>query len=241
MAAASSTLALDVGQGRTLPLLWTRSAQRRTVQLLVRPDGRIEVKSPHKLAWSAIEPFVLSRREWLLQALERMQQRASAHAELQKNLQQDGLTRVSWLGSELPVRTASRTRLCDDALELAGGSDPEVQQLNLQRFMQRSARTYLAGRLAVWSERMAVVPTAFALSSARGRWGSCSSTGAIRLNGRLMQAAPAVIDYVVIHELAHLTELNHSPRFWAIVATHCPDWKRLRDELKVHGSRYMLV
>lgn len=86
---------------------------------------------------------------------------------------------------------------------------------------------------------MALVPQKLALSSARSRWGSCSASGGVRLNWRLMQAPPAVIDYVVIHELAHLAELNHSPRFWAIVAAHCPDWKVRRDWLKQHGNRLL--
>ncbi|QBC43879.1 hypothetical protein C1H71_10180 [Iodobacter fluviatilis] len=66
--------------------------------------------------------------------------------------------------------------------------------------------------------------------------GSCTALGDIRLNWRLMQAPPQVIDYVVIHELAHLVELNHSSRFWDIVAEACPDWKTKRLWLKQNGA-----
>lgn len=82
---------------------------------------------------------------------------------------------------------------------------------------------------------MGLQPRQLFLSSAKSRWGSCTALGDIRLNWRLMQAPPQVIDYVVIHELAHLAELNHSPRFWAIVAAACPDWKTHRLWLKQNG------
>ena len=70
------------------------------------------------------------------------------------------------------------------------------------------------------------------ISSARTRWGSAKSDGSIRLNQRLMQVHPSLLDYVVIHELSHLREMNHSPRFWAIVKSILPDYVRLRKELK---------
>ena len=63
------------------------------------------------------------------------------------------------------------------------------------------------------------------------RWGSCSKTGKVTLNLKLIQAPRALIDYVILHELCHLLELNHSPRFWALLTRVIPEWERLRDEL----------
>lgn len=70
------------------------------------------------------------------------------------------------------------------------------------------------------------------ISNARTNWGSCTARNDILLNWRLVQFAPEVIDYVIIHELAHLRERNHSARFWAIVVQYCPDYKALRATLK---------
>ena len=70
------------------------------------------------------------------------------------------------------------------------------------------------------------------LSSARTRWGSCSLKSGIRLNWRLIHFPLAVLDYVVIHELAHLREMNHSRRFWAVVAEACPEYRTRREQLK---------
>jgi len=73
---------------------------------------------------------------------------------------------------------------------------------------------------------------ALALSSARTRWGSCSAQGGIRLNWRLIHLPPAIVDYVVVHELAHLRHMNHGPRFWALVESVCPEYRALRAELR---------
>lgn len=97
-----------------------------------------------------------------------------------------------------------------DILHLASSDSSGLLAQAFAGFCQRHARTHFAARVNHWSARMALVPQRLALSSARSRWGSCSAAGGVRLNWRLMQA-PLVIDYVVIHELAHLAELNHSP------------------------------
>ena len=77
-----------------------------------------------------------------------------------------------------------------------------------------------------------MAPKRWALSSARTRWGSCAADGSIRLNWRLMHFPVEIIDYVVAHELAHLREMNHGPRFWSAVGELFPDWKRAREWLR---------
>ena len=141
-----------------------------------------------------------------------------------------------WLGKPVTLACgAGRTRLDEGRLHVAAQDESGLGHA-LARFMQRRAADYLPARLAFWSGRMGLQPSRVGLSSARRRWGSCTASGRIRLNWRLMQAPPDVIDYVVIHELAHLAELNHSPRFWAVVETFCPAWKQQRDWLKRHGA-----
>ncbi|HPX82802.1 MAG TPA: M48 family metallopeptidase, partial [Syntrophales bacterium] len=76
------------------------------------------------------------------------------------------------------------------------------------------------------------------ISEARSRWGSCSAANRLAFSWRLMIAPPAVIDYVVVHELAHLREKNHSPRFWALVGEICPDYRQRRRWLKTAGTGF---
>jgi len=100
------------------------------------------------------------------------------------------------------------------------------------RALKRQARTLFAERLAVFERIHACVPARWSLTSARTRWGSCSPGGHVRLNWRLIHCPVPVIDYVIAHELAHLEELNHGPRFWARVEVLYPDWRRERKVLR---------
>jgi len=86
--------------------------------------------------------------------------------------------------------------------------------------------------LEILAAKLCVKTPPLTLSNAQSRWGSCSSRGDLRLNWRLLQAPPHIINYVICHELAHLKEMNHSARFWAIVEQLFPDYKRAEKELK---------
>ena len=83
-----------------------------------------------------------------------------------------------------------------------------------------------------FADKLGVRCTRLSLSSAQTRWGSCSEKSGIRLSWRLIHAPPRLLDYVVAHEMAHLVEMNHSPRFWKVVERLCPDYRAARDELR---------
>ncbi|MEM1312676.1 MAG: SprT family zinc-dependent metalloprotease [Patescibacteria group bacterium] len=97
---------------------------------------------------------------------------------------------------------------------------------------KKTARALLQDRLSHWSIIMKLNYTSFRLSSAKTRWGSCSCKDVISLNWRLVLIDMNIIDYVVIHELAHVRQKNHSAKFWIIVEKYCPNYKDLRRELK---------
>ena len=100
-----------------------------------------------------------------------------------------------------------------------------------------------AGTLTVLKDdrqALAVAPPTLRLSNARTRWGSCHASGRILLNWRLIQMPARLIDYVVVHELAHLREMNHSPRFWAVVAREIPDHTARRHEIRRDAHRYIV-
>jgi len=94
------------------------------------------------------------------------------------------------------------------------------------------AKEVLPGRITYFANLMDVVPARVRVTGAMTRWGSCSSKGSLNFSWRLMLADDDVIDYVVVHELAHLREMNHSRRFWAIVAQVLPDYKTRQQKLK---------
>lgn len=100
---------------------------------------------------------------------------------------------------------------------------------------KRTAHDAISGAVERWGDTMGLRPKRVQVRDQRSKWGACTARGTVTLNWRLIKAPPEVLEYVVIHELAHLRELNHSPRFWAIVEAHCPGWRRHRDWLRRHG------
>lgn len=108
------------------------------------------------------------------------------------------------------------------------------RQKALQRFYKKQAELYLKERVTALSECMGVIPSSLSIRGQRTRWGSCSSARAISLNWKLLAAPVEVIDYVVIHELAHIRHLDHSPQFWSLVETFHPEWRLAKRWLKEH-------
>ncbi|WP_035055921.1 M48 family metallopeptidase [Andreprevotia chitinilytica] len=213
--------------GRRLDYTLKRSARRRSIGLKIGRDG-LTVTLPVRAPVAEAERVIRLKLDWILQHLdtprpELPQLRSGGH--------------VLWLGTPRTlIADAARSRLDDTTLALAAPDEHDALAKAFTRFCQRAARNYFQQRVPYWAERMGLQPRRVLLTSAKSRWGSCTASGDVRLSWRLMQAPLAVIDYVIVHELAHLAELNHSPRFWAVVETICPDWKARRDWLKGEGA-----
>jgi hypothetical protein len=107
----------------------------------------------------------------------------------------------------------------------------------LENFYRSRAREYLTERTDHYAERMGVGYESLELRNQRTRWGSCSTGGTISLNWRLIMAPPDVVDYLVVHELAHLTEQHHGREFWQLVAEHCPQYKENAKWLEQNSVR----
>ena len=129
------------------------------------------------------------------------------------------------------------------ALEPAAGRITVTDRLRVPDDGGEVLRFQLAAGLEVEAEgaRLGRALPPIALSSARTRWGSCSQASGIRFNWRLIHLPTHLVDYVVAHELAHLVEMNHSPRFWAEVGRLYPDWRAARAELKLRGREIPLI
>lgn len=221
-----------------------RRAQRRSIGFTVSPEG-LSVSAPRALAESEIEAALQGKRAWILRKLAEQAQRAQA---LQRS-------RVAWgdgallpvLGTPVRIVLGARRGLVvlqeapapageavsrELQLGLPPGASPQDIGEAVRRWLLREARRVFEARLAHFAPQLGVRCTRLSLSSARTRWGSASAQGAIRLNWRLVHLALPLIDYVVVHELAHLREMNHGPRFWALVASVLPDYAQARDALR---------
>jgi predicted metal-dependent hydrolase len=227
--------ALQIGAQR-VPYELTR-AQRRTIGFAVGPDG-LKVRAPRWVSMGDIERALLERGDWILRQLQRQQQRQAQQASLR--VQWGEGASLPYLGAPLRVERGPSQRLLPAEAEL-----PARLQLRLpepageaqwrdatQAWLQAQARALFQQRLAYFAEQLGINVPKLRLSSARGRWGSASSSGVVSLNWRLMHFSEALIDYVVAHEVAHLREMNHGPRFWALVGELLPGFEDRRDALK---------
>lgn len=234
----SRTVALG---DRIVPYL-LRRARRRTIGLTIDHRG-LRVGAPHRTPLSEVEALILRHGDWVAQKLDEWRKRHrpaplqiadGAHVPylggwLEVRLS-GGNNRVVWADSEPPT-------LAPATLTLFLRAPADAATL-LRKALQQKALDHFGPRLAHHAARFAVAVPPLRLSSARTRWGSCSAKSGIRLNWRLIHCAPHVIDYVIVHELAHLREMNHGPRFWAIVESHCPDYRAIRTELRQQASSH---
>jgi predicted metal-dependent hydrolase len=226
-----SEAAISLG-GRLVPYQLKRS-KRRTISLAIDHRG-LRVWAPRAARQSDIDSLLREHGNWVLDKLDSWKDRAPPPIlEIA-----DGL-RLPCLGGELTVRLASganRTVWPADGRQLTLClAQPADARRVLEKALRERVREVFLERLQLLAPRLGVPMPTLALSSARTRWGSCSSRGSIRLNWRLVFMPLPVIDYVVAHELAHLKEMNHGPRFWSVVEGLCPDWRERRTELKRLG------
>jgi predicted metal-dependent hydrolase len=209
-----------------------RLSRRRSIGLTIDHEG-LRVGAPLHARLGDIEALIRQHGQWVLAKLADWQARPRPPT-LEAA---DGGT-LTLFGEALTVTVRPARRA---SWEIAGGQlrlavPPAVDPAAvLESAVREHARRVLGERLACHAPRLGAATPTLRLSSARTRWGSCNHRGGITLNWRLAFLPPAVADYVVCHELAHLREMNHGPRFWSIVEQLCPDWRQLRAELRRLG------
>lgn len=210
---------------------------RRRLTLTIDERG-LRIGAPRLLPLSEIEAFVHTHADWVLKKLDEHAARtAPRHLAIR-----DGAT-IPYLGGEAGVRVtagANRALWDGDSLVLAARPGADLYAL-ARRGLQRRALELFGVRLAAIAASAGMAVPPLALSSARTRWGSCSRHSGIRLNWRLIHLPVALIDYVAAHELAHLVEMNHSPRFWDEVGRLCPDWREARRRLKTLAASIPII
>lgn len=212
---------------RVIPYV-LRRGRRRTIGLTIDHRG-LRVGAPPRTSLGEIEAMIRSHAGWVLDKLDHW--RTQTPPEAQRVV--DGL-RVPVMGQmvALQLNTGSpRVQWGGDCLSLALPAGWQPLPL-LERALKARAREVFLPEVAEACGRLGVAVPPVALSNARTRWGSCSRLSGIRLNWRLIHFPRSIIDYVIAHEVAHLREMNHSPRFWAEVAVLCPDYHTARRQLR---------
>jgi predicted metal-dependent hydrolase len=220
-----------------LPYTVRRSDRARSARIVVDADG-VEVVIPRRMALRHVAPFVEEKKPWIDRTLRRIRQ---AEEDSAIHLADGG--RVPYLGENLelwvdvePGRQRSHVARRGDTLHVkVGEAGRKPLRDALEGWYRRRARAEVAPRLDAATARAGTRYARLGIRGQRTRWASCSSNGAMSFNWRLLLAPAEILDYVVEHEVAHLEVLDHSQRFWRLVASRSPRYREHERWLRKHG------
>ena len=219
-------------------------SKRRSIGFLINEDG-LRVTAPRWVTIAAIEEAIREKQRWITDKLSERRERTAS--QLQSAMRWEDGARFLFLGQMLELRIVRSDAIRRIAVSfqekprelcLMVRHESNEQQLkdSVKAWLQQEAKRVFMQRLPVYADLLQVTYQSVSLSNAGTRWGSCTSQGKIRLNWRLIHFAPELIDYVIAHELSHLHEMNHSPRFWTRVESVFPDYAEARQRLRHHAS-----
>ena len=221
-----SRMSEDLRAAGSLPLRVRRSSRARRTRVSVDAVGTVEVVLPARLPASAADDAVAELWPWI-------ESRRAALAAARREYEGPAGT-IPYLGEPLRVVAEpgrARVRRRGDAL-LVPADDPGPA---IEAFYRGAARAEIVPRLDAACRRAGTSYTRLTIRAQRTRWASCSSTGAMSFNWKLLLAPGEVLDYVVEHEVCHLEVRDHSPRFWALLESRLPDWRARSEWLRRYG------
>jgi len=219
--------------GQHITYTLKRSSKRRSIGLRIDDRG-LTVSMPLRASELWLDSVLNEKAAWVVEKLHGWQ----ARLPLAKTIWQDGEW-LDYLGELLTLRVergsfVAAAQRRDDALHVF--VKPHASEVHIERavtlWYRAQALQLFTDRCAHYAALMAVVPLRIEISTAKTLWGCCTASGTLRFNLQLIKLPLHLIDYVVVHELAHLREMNHSAAFWAEVRLACPDYLKHRAELK---------
>lgn len=213
-------------------------AKRRTVSLQIERDGRLVVRAPYRMPLWFIEQFIAAKWNWVQKTHNKVIEKAK---QVRVRQYKEGELFL-YLGQEYPLVIQEQTSLrvvLEEGLMVPALSRSKLHLL-LSHWYQEQARQIIT---EIAKQRATLMNVAFSkirITAAKTRWGSCSASKNLSFSWRLVMAPVPIIEYVVVHELAHLKHLNHSKAFWQEVEAKLPDYKARRAWLKHNGHILIL-
>jgi len=207
-------------------------SKRKTLSLCVMKDGRVIVRAPSKAKDSDIERFILQKQGWLSEKL--------SIVESNKNKFGDIISyqKFLFLGQRYTLRYDKTKNIeIGDNYEILIPNKYDKSKLSkaLKNWYIKQAKDIIKNRSGEISNKIKLFPASIKFTSSKGRWGACNNKNVISYNWRLIMLPPDVIDYVIVHELCHMVEFNHSKKFWEIVQAFMPNAKIRRNKIKEYS------
>ena len=211
-------------------------SNRKTLSIQVDGDCEIIVKAPLRASKAQIDEIVERHRRFIENSLERRRTTAQQIAAFRMTYEY----RPCFLGQNYDIKVTDEDRIGFDGISFyMPGDMPGTEIMHVLELIYKSlAKKYMPDRVNHWAKIMNVSPMSVKITSAKTRWGSCSTKNTVNFSWRLILASPKAIDSVVVHELAHMTEHNHSEKFWATVNEYCPDYETAENELRQLSKKF---
>ncbi len=216
-----------------IPLALIRNPRARRYVLRLRPDGSARVTIPRGGSATEARRFAERHRSWVERQLQRLAVRPARPARWMAG------TEILFRGEIVKIEAgphgeSGRIRFGGEVIRVADAA-ADLRPA-IERHIWRLAAKELPPRVIEFATAHRSPVRRVSVRNQRSRWGSCSRRGTISLNWRLLQAPPSVRDYIILHELMHLREMNHSPKFWHEVERVCPDFQAAELWLKEHDG-----
>ena len=213
-------------------------SNRKTIALQINENAEIIVRAPHHVSQKRIHQFIEEKEAWISKTQQKMLARQE---EIEQNSEFKDGKEILFLGIGYKVKLVHNTRaitIHDTVFEFPADLIEHAPEV-LPHWYKRMAYKIIPPKVAYYAESLGLNYSKVGITSAKKRWGSCNSKGSINFSYRLIMTPPGIIDYVIVHELMHLREMNHSPRFWAHVESVIPDYKKRRKWLKDNQHKFM--
>lgn len=211
-----------------------KSTTSRYVRVRINEHGKLIVTMPNSASLQSVTHLINTQRDKIRKMVQSQMSKRPVYVD-GMNLGHSHKLRIVESSRDIPTKRVSG-QLLTVALPIGWSpSDPESTKFissAVKSVLRKSAVAYLPRRLSYLAELYGFEYSKIRFGNPKGRWGSCSSTGTISLNVALMNASHEIIDYVLIHELAHTRRMDHSPEFWSIVESIIPNYKQLKKALK---------
>jgi hypothetical protein len=210
------------------PYTLTRS-KRRTIAIYVR-NGSVEVRAPLRKSIREIERFILEKQDWITANLVESKEQS----ERKENFMLNYGDMVLYCGRQYAITPSSSGKIgvSSNNFYIPAALPHEQIKAACVEIYKILAKSDLTLKTYQYAAKMGVMPLSIKINSATTRWGSCSAKKSLNFSWRLIMADEDVINYVVVHELAHLIEMNHSARFWAVVERVLPDYRERQKRLR---------
>jgi predicted metal-dependent hydrolase len=201
------------------------SKKAKYLQLRINHSNSLELVIPKRYSLKDGEKFINDKIDWIKKYSGKLTQKDEKYFFLGEEIK---ILQIYDLFVKRPQIKFVKKVL---RIKIPNGSNYELNELYLA-FLKRQTKKYLIERVNYLANKFNLNVSKISIRGQKTRWGSCSSSGKLSFNFKLMKFRKDVIDYVIIHELCHLKEMNHSKKFWKLVESYCPNYKTLRRELK---------